>query len=195
VGDFFQVIADVEAAADEAPGLAASAVSWLAGEGIIMAEPCDCVLAPEPGYPPGPRYVTAVTHPGDRVLRLRTNGVEVCAGRNVFHPVAGEFGPVVCPCCRQTLVLQDPVTGGLTGQWEPFAEALTGWAAGGAADVTCPQCGQVSGLNDWDWVGDWPLAVGYLGFRFWNWPELSESFIAGMAAHLGHRVVVTSGKI
>jgi len=55
VGDSFQIIADVEATEAEAPGLAASVVGWLTAEGIIAAEPTDCVLGAESGYAPGPQ--------------------------------------------------------------------------------------------------------------------------------------------
>ena len=60
--------------------------------------------------------------------------------------------------------------------------------------MTCPYCRQAAGLNDWYWGVDWPVAVGFLGFTFWNWPPLSSSFIAQVQAHLGHRIVVTRGK-
>jgi hypothetical protein len=170
-------------------------VGWLAREGIIAVEPTDCVLGAESGYPPGPRYTAAVTESGECLLQLRTNGVEVCTSRTVFAPARGEMGPVVCPHCRQTVELEDPATGQIAPQWEPFSDALNAWMGGGPGEVRCPQCGQVAGFNDWRWIGEWPFAVGFLGFTFWNWPPLSESFIAQMASHLEHRVVVTRGKL
>ena len=103
MGDGFQIIADVEATEVAAAGLAASVVDWLTAEGIIAAEPTDCVLGAESGYAPGPHYTAAVTEPGEWLLELRTNGVRVSTNRNVFAPLQGEIGPVVCPACGQTV--------------------------------------------------------------------------------------------
>lgn len=194
VGDYFEIIADVEATETEAPELAASVVSWLTREGVIAGEPADCVLGAESGYPPGPRYTAAVTEPDELLLRLWTNGVEVCTSRTVFAAAQGEMGQVVCPHCGQTMELHDPATDQATPQWEPFNDTLTAWMEGGSDKVRCPQCGQAAGFNDWRWTGE-PFAVGFLGFTFWNWPPLSESFIAQMASHLEHRVVVIQGKL
>jgi hypothetical protein len=195
VGDNFQIIADVEAEEAEAPELAASVVSWLAGAGIIAGDPTDCVLGTGPGYPPGPHYAAAVTSPDGMLLRLWTNGVEVHTTKTVFCPVQGEVGPVACPRCGHLMVLEDPATGEMTAHWDPFSDALGQWWAGEPGTVTCPQCQQPCGLNDWHWIGDWPIAVGFLGLTFWNWPPLSQSFITQVATHLGHRVVLTQGKL
>jgi hypothetical protein len=194
VGDNFQIIADVDAAEAEAPALAASVVSWLAGAGIIAGDPADCVLGTGPGYPPGPQHAAAVAMPDAALLRLRANGVEVHTTKTVFCPVQEEIGPVACPGCGQVMVLEDPATGQATADWELFSDALDKWWAGEPSAVTCPRCQQASGLNDWRWTGDWPIAVGFLGFTFWNWPALSQSFITQVGTHLGHRVVVTQGK-
>lgn len=44
VGDFFQKLGDLEATADEAPGLAAAVSDWLVAEDIVSGELTDCVL-------------------------------------------------------------------------------------------------------------------------------------------------------
>ncbi|MGE5286256.1 MAG: hypothetical protein ACM3ML_03440 [Micromonosporaceae bacterium] len=80
-------------------------------EGIIAAEPTDCVLGAESGYEPGPRYTAAVIEPSEWLFRLRATALRFARG----------------------------------------------------------------GFNDWQWTSEWPFAVGFLGFTFWNWPPLSES--------------------
>lgn len=195
MGNNFQIIADVEASEAEAPALAASVITWLASAGIIAGEATDCVLGPESGYPPGPHYAAALSGPDEMLVRLETNGVEVHTTKTVFYPVQGEIGPVTCPRCGQVLALEDLATGEWTARWEPFGDALDKWWNGGPGTVTCPQCQLASGFNDWHWAGDWPIAVGFLGFTFWNWPALNQAFITQVAAHLGHRVVVTKGKL
>jgi len=194
MGDYFEIIADAEATEDQAAGLAASVVSWLAHEGIIAAQPADCVLGAESGYPPGPRYTAAVTEPDEGLLRLWANGVEVCTTRAVFSPAQGTVGSAVCPLCGQSTDLDDPATGEVTPQWEPFSDAFSAWMEDGPGEVRCPRCGQVARLNDWRWINE-PFVVGFLGFTFWNWPLLSESFIAQVASHLEHRVIVIRGKL
>jgi hypothetical protein len=92
VGNYFEIIAGAEAIEDEAPGRAALVVDWLTREGIIAAEPANCVLGAESGYPPGPRYAAAVTEPDERLLGLWANGVEVCTSRAVFSPSEGPWG-------------------------------------------------------------------------------------------------------
>lgn len=99
MGDYFQIIADVEATQAEAQALAESVVRWLAGDGIIMPTATDCVLGAESGYPPGPRYDVATTVPSAYLLGLRANGLEVSTDRQVFHPGQGELAPVRCPRC------------------------------------------------------------------------------------------------
>lgn len=194
MGDYFEIIADAEATEAEAPALAASVVSWLTREGIIAAEPADCVLGAELGYPPGPCYTVAVTEPDELLLRLWTNGVEVSTSRTVFSPAQGALGSVVCPLCGQTVDLNDPATGQITPLWELFSDAFGAWMDGGPGEVRCTRCSQVARLNDWRWTNE-PFVAGFLGFTFWNWPLLSESFIAQVASHLGHRVVVVRGKL
>lgn len=195
MGDYFQAIADVEAAQVEAPGLAASAISWLVDGGIIADDRADCVLGAESGYPPGPRYAAAVTAPDEMLPSLRTNGVAVHTTRTLFYPVQAEIGPATCCQCGHRAELESPTRGQMTAHWGPFSDALNEWMAGGPGMVTCPRCRQAAGINDWQWPDDWALAVGFLGFTFWNWPLLSRSFIAEVSLQLGHRVVVTQGKL
>lgn len=196
VGDYFQVIADVEATEAEAPALAESMVHWLVGEGVIMKDLTDCVASgTDSGYPPGPTFRAVVIHPNDDFLTLWANGVEVSTGRRVFHPGQGEIGAVICPRCDQTVQLSDPATGAVTDQWQPFADALNAWYAGGPGLVRCPHCSLLVDFNDWLWVAGRPFAVGFLGLTFWNWPELSALFVQRVVNHLGHRVVLTGGKL
>lgn len=195
MGDNFQIIADVEATEAEAPALAALVIGWLAIADVIAGDPADCVPGTDPGYPPGPHHAAAVTVADAMLASLHLNGVQVHTTKTVFYPVQGEMGPVACPRCGHELDLEDPSAGELTEHWEPFGDALDDWWADGPGTVTCSHCQQASGLNDWHWTGDWPIAVGFLGFTFWNWPELNQSFIAQVAGRLGHRVVVTKGKL
>jgi uncharacterized Zn-finger protein len=195
VGDTFQIIADVEAAEAEAEGLAASVVGWLRGAGIIAGQQPGCVLGAAAGYPPGPGYDAAVTDVDELLSGLKVNGLEVTTTRSVFFPGQGEVGPVTCPQCGRSVELQDPADDTMTAHWKLFSEAITKWMTGEPGEVSCPHCWHPTALNDWHWSVDWPVAVGFLAFTFWNWPPLNSSFIAQAQQRLGHRIVVIRGKL
>jgi hypothetical protein len=121
--------------------------------------------------------------------------LQVTTGRTVFYPIQGAPGPAVCPLCRFAVTLTDPETGQMTDDWQLFSDALTDWHEGGPGMVHCPSNGSAITINEWQWQGEWPIAVGYLGFTFWNWPMLHSDFVRQVGRHLGHRVVVTRGKL
>lgn len=175
--------------------LAESIVQWLVGADVIEATPTDCALGAESGYPPGPRYDLATTEPLPLLLELEFNGVEVSVGRRVFDPGQGDSDAATCPECDHTVLLEDPATGDLTDQWKLFSTTLKAWPEGGSGTVRCPHCDKPVDSNDWRWVNGPQWALGCLGFVFWNWPRLSDAFIAQLARSLGHRVVVTGGKL
>jgi hypothetical protein len=147
------------------------------------------------GYPPGPGYAAAVDEPDELLPGLKVNGIQVTTTRSVFFPGQGEIGPATCPHCGRDVELGDPAGGAPTAHWERFGDALRHWMADQFSEVTCPYCQLHSGLNDWYWGVDGPVAVGFLGFTFWNWPPLSSSFIAQAQERLGHRTVVIRGRL
>ncbi|HEX6685706.1 MAG TPA: hypothetical protein VF062_23220 [Candidatus Limnocylindrales bacterium] len=161
-------------------------VKWFSESGVIDARPTDCVLGAELGYPPGPVFTRATAGVDSELMSWGTNGLEVTVGRSVFHPIGGELGPVSCPHCSGVIDLE---------AWSAFSDALTSWHAGGPSEVRCVTCGAAVGFNDWNWPAEWPFAVGFLGFTFWNWPRLGQDFITEVGNRLGHRIVVTKGKL
>ncbi|HEX7161662.1 MAG TPA: hypothetical protein VF223_10575 [Trebonia sp.] len=195
MGDTFQIIADVEAAEAEAAALAASIVGWLRDAQIIAGQQPGCVLGADAGYPPGPGYDAAVTDVDELLGGLKVNGLEVTTARSVFFPGQGEVGPVTCPQCGRNVELQSQADGTMTAHWKLFSDAITRWMAKEPNEVACPLCWHPTALNDWHWSVEWPVAVGFLGFTFWNWPPLNSSFIAQVQEHLGHKIVVIRGKL
>jgi hypothetical protein len=105
------------------------------------------------------------------------------------------MGPASCPLCGYAVTLEGPATGDATDEWHLFSNALGDWYDGGAGEVCCPNCGSPITINEWHWPADWPVAVGYLGFTFWNWPRLNATFVQRLGDLLGHRLVVTRGKV
>jgi hypothetical protein len=200
VGDVFEVAVDVVATLDEAPRLAGTVIEWLTVEGIIDAAPTDDRDVWGAGYyQPGPNHLLAAADPdhpyATGLVESGLARLKVVIGRMVFCPVQGEPGPAVCPLCGYAVTLTDPDTGRATQDWELFSEALGNWHSGGPGTVACPNNGSPIGINEWHWQGDWPIAVGHLGFEFWNWPILSTDFTSRIASRLGHRVVITRGTL
>lgn len=196
MGDTFQIIADIEVAENAATALAGSVVNWLRDAEIIAGQRPGCVLGADVGYPPGPGYHAAVTDVDELLAGLKVNGLELTTTRSVFFPGQGEVGPVTCPQCGRDVELQDPAGDTMTAHWKLFSDAITNWMTGEPSAVTCPLCWHPTALNDWHWSVEWPVAVGFLGLTFWNWPPLGSSFIAQVQAHLGgHRIVVIRGKL
>jgi hypothetical protein len=178
VSDCFQILADVDATAEEAAGLAESTVAWLVAEGIVLADRTDCVVGADLGHPPGPGFRLAVETYADEVAY---DGLEVRTGRSVFHGVQSWVDRISCPHC------------GTATTWDDIAETVSAWVDTGSGAHQCGACARPAGLNDWRW--DPPMAFGYLGFTFWNWPPLRDGFVAEVAARLGHRVVVIDDKL
>jgi hypothetical protein len=200
MGDPFEALVDVDATPDDAPRLASAMIGWLTAEGIIDATPIDESKGwGTVDYRRGPNYQQTIADPHDPYAatfsQLKLGRLEVTTGRTIYYPYEGAPGPAVCPMCGYSIVLTDPATGRLTGDWEPFSDALGDWQDGGSGTVVCPNNGSSIAINDWQWQGDWPVAVGHLGFTFWNWPQLHPDFVSQFNDRLGHRVVLTCGKL
>ena len=91
IGDCFQVVVDRDAAESEAPDLATAIHRWLIDEGIVLADPSDCVLDSDAGYQPGPHYEKATGMADEHLQTLRTNGLALITNRTVFHSGQGDL--------------------------------------------------------------------------------------------------------
>jgi hypothetical protein len=195
VGDWFQIIADIEATADEAEELGTAILSWLIDTGVVLAEAGAGGGPADQGHPPGPRYASAVIEPRDvpELLTLRPNGVLIDAKihRTVFFSMGADH--VTCPRCAHVVVLRDDGPGPPTDAWNELARTIDVWYGGGASEHPCPNCRHLVGLNDWEWSPPW--GFGHLGIMFWNWPRLSPDFLAEVSQRLGHRTVHPYGKM
>ena len=184
VGDYYQTIVDAEATADDAEALAGRVRDWLVAEGVVRAEMTDCVLGGDGnGHAPGANWQQAVATPGDDgFLTLWTKGLQVVTGRTVFHTVDGP-ATATCPRCGA----------GASFEGGPIFDTIGDWYEGGEGLAPCAACGEHIRLVEWRIEPPW--GFGYLGFEFWNWPPLSEAFIARVGELLGHRMLLVHGKL
>jgi hypothetical protein len=182
MGDYFQIIVDKDATEKDAPVLGSSIRDWLILEGIIGREMKDNVLGSDLGYPPGPNYGKAVDEEIDNLQELWTNGLDIIAKRTVFNSMPGGV-ELVCAGCG--LRFEPP---------DEWSEAISEWYdQRGPGNLGCHGCNGVRPITEWQHEPPW--GFGYLGFQFWNWPPLKESFIEEVSRRLGHRVVYVEGKL
>ncbi|MFC8273255.1 hypothetical protein ACFUJR_12140 [Streptomyces sp. NPDC057271] len=190
MGNHFQTVVDLDATAAQAPTLARHALEWLVTEGIVRAEPSDCVLGAPLGHPPGPRWASAVAIED----REPCGGLRIEVGRTAFHGGQGDAQYATCPHCASRTALYTDDWDHVEGASEPFDRAMSAWRATGSATVDCVHCGRAGELADWTWADDF-YAFGHLGFEFWDWTEFDPRFLDAFAAALGgHRVVRVWGK-
>ncbi|HEV7693269.1 MAG TPA: hypothetical protein VGO52_20715 [Hyphomonadaceae bacterium] len=198
MGDGVQKLAFDTVDASEAPTLVANAVSWMIAQGYIGEAQKEFEWSDDLSHPPGPNWRDIVDDarrwrglintrdlnltppPGARpydmaqFLETRPNGVKASAERMVCDAgenwTGFEFG--ICPACDQEVGLDAQVN-----------DCCAPWFEGEACTLTCPSCGAVSRLEDWDLQPFWAFSNAAL--LFWNWPALSEAFVRNLADALG----------
>jgi len=183
MGDYFQTLADIDASLEEAEFVAARIRNWLIELKIIEPEPRNCVLGINGvGYPPL-NYEQVIDEPPGSyydIRQLAANGLEIEIGRKVFHN--GQSGvTITCPKC-----------GARCG--DKWAEAISEWYENkGAGLLKCLQCETEHPVTDWNFNPAW--GFGNLGFTFWNWPPLKQSFIDELKRRIAHRTVFVADKL
>lgn len=183
MGDWFQTIVDIDASLEETGPLSAAILNWLVEEGIVEKTLTDCVLGHGgQGHGPGQNYEQVVKRDGFPIRELMTNGLDIVVGRTVFHPGQGTSNKV-CPACGATTECDD--------EW---LRAVGQWYKGEPDDfVRCANCGYANSIAEWS--ADLSWGFGNLGFKFWNWSRLNQSFIDEFGRRLGHRIVFVAGKL
>jgi hypothetical protein len=184
VSDSAQVVVDLDVGGQDAAVVAASIFMWLAEARIIESELTDCGLSGG-AYRPAPN-VGAVLAPnandGGTFMRLRTNGLLIRVGRNV-HDAGTNGVELHCEACGRDFIPEDS-----------YFRAVSAWSSGNDhARFACSNCGDDKPLNEWR--GPYPWGFGNLAFEFWNWPPLSEEFLAGMNRQLGHRTTLVRRRV
>lgn len=183
MSDYYETIVDRDALVRRAADEAAFVVKWLVAQKIIVGKPDDeCVPRDEaPGYRAGPEAEMATD--GQSCEDIRTSdgwvGMSVLIGRRFFEGDLSSEIEVFCPSCRAKSAAKKP--------WKLAAD---NWLNGKSPyQVKCQRCGLSTKITEW--VCDPPNVFGNVGFRFWNWPPLSASFLSRLSQSLGHRLVLT----
>ena len=192
MGLWYQCVVDRDAQDEvEAQELSARILTWLVDEDIVHGTltPC-CMGADDMGYAPGPNFMKAAGGAETSASNcnyadfsaMRTNGLQVLTHREMSFNMQGEFIAVRCPGCDTE-----------SEQGDAWSSAVQAWLDGQTGDLECEQCGSSAPVSEWEHVD--PAGFGTLTFKFWDWPPLTDAFLAELAQRLGHRTIVITGKI
>lgn len=145
-------------------------LKWLVSLDIVAPTPSDCILSSDNGYAisNGARNVT--NHPDDLPFDFITNGLEVITERQVFHTGENGIEELICPHCNQNIPSEN-------------LNFLGEWCDNKSNNLTCPLCDVATDIQNFKFTPEWGFSN--LGFSFWNWPELTNSFINDFKKKLG----------
>jgi hypothetical protein len=62
-----------------------------------------------------------------------------------------------------------------------------------SADLKCKKCGTPNLISDYKFEPKWVLSN--FGFKFWNWPNLKESFIQKLEEVIEKKIEKVEGKL
>ncbi|PJJ47730.1 hypothetical protein [Hymenobacter chitinivorans] len=150
-------------------------VEWLIAENIVRPTLSACLLGNGGGYAiaNGARQILCSSN--ELVFELAVNGLEVITERQVFDTGGNGVEEILCPGCQQNLSDED-------------LDFIGNWCEGETDDIICPVCGAASDVHQLHFTPEWGFSD--LGFKFWNWPDLTEEFITRFQQKLGCPVSV-----
>lgn len=183
MGDTYQVIVDIDAAASESERLAKEIYSYMVARGIISAHSKQRESSKGICYPPGQTFNLAIKKPNPEFLSLVHNVLEIVTKRTVFYSASTGDPKMICDVCGNKFDPR-PVWPGIINEW---------WSQNGPALISCDNCGNKMPLPEWKMEPQW--GFGNLGFWFWNWPQLHNDFMDEIGHLLKHRVRYVYGKL
>lgn len=182
MGDWFQTLVVMDTTLEESELIADRILSWLIERKVVQSVPQSCVLGGNRiGYPPldYEQVIDELPSTYD-VSELLTNGLQVDIGKRVYDSGQSDI-TITCPKCNAIC----------KGNW---SEAISDWYENERAGLLdCFQCGIRESVTNWNFSPVW--GFGNLGFTFWNWPLLKQSFIDEMKRRIAHRTVFVTGKL
>jgi hypothetical protein len=177
MGDSYQVIVDRDASVDQSEHFGSIVLDWLIAERIVEPEASDCALGL--GHRPGPGHLKATAEAPRWFMGQATNGMRIVTGRTVFNGwLDSELR------CKQC---------GAVNSIDGLHDAGENWYEGGQGLLACSTCRFGEAITEWQILPPW--GFGNLGFQFWNWPWLRDSFVEDISRLLGHRTVLVPGWI
>lgn len=145
-------------------------VAWLVSMKVVKPILSNCVLSADKGYAisDGARQVT--NFPSELPFDLTVNGLELITERHVFHTGENGMEECVCPNCNENIALED---------WS----FINDWYDQTDDKLTCPLCNVATEIHQFSFSPEWGFSD--LGFTFWNWPDLTDTFVQAFKQQLG----------
>lgn len=136
-------------------------LDWLVSKDIVKPTLSDCILSSNNGYAisEGARQIAFSSD--DLPYDLITNGLEIITERQVFDTGENGMDECICQNCNENIAFDD---------WD-----LNPWNNKESDNLTCPQCGNETDINNYTFEPEWGFSN--LGFTFWNWSDFSDDFI------------------
>ncbi|GAB2682289.1 hypothetical protein GCM10027036_40680 [Flavihumibacter cheonanensis] len=145
-------------------------LAWLVSLDIVKPTPSDCILSSNEGYPISQGAKNVSSEPDLLPFDLLTNGLEIITERHVFHTGQNGMEVLMCPNCKHDIANED---------WDFLSE----WSDNKSNNLTCPLCNIATDIHKFQFIPEWGFCN--LGFTFWNWPGLKNSFINDFKQILG----------
>ena len=143
---------------------------WLVSLDIVKPTLSDCILSSNNGYSISEGAKLVATEPEYLPFHLRTNGIEIITQRQIFDTGENGMDELICPACGQDIAGES---------WEFFRE----WDDNKSNNLTCPLCHTGTDIHQFNFTPEWGFSD--LGFTFWNWPGLTETFLNDFKQKLG----------
>ncbi len=145
-------------------------LEWLVSLDIVSPFLTDCVLSSSHGYAIAEGAKNISEEPELLPYSLMNNGLEIITERRIFHTGQNGIDSLVCPVCSQDISNKD---------WEFLSE----WDDNRSNNLTCPLCNVPTEIHQFKFTPEWGFSD--LGFAFWNWGSLKDSFIEDFRKILG----------
>ena len=145
-------------------------LDWLVSLDIVKPTLSDCVLSSSDGHEISNGAKLVSTEPEFLPFNLGVNGLEIITERQVFHTGQNGMEELICPSCRQGIANED---------WDFLSE----WGDNNSNNLTCPLCSVTLDIHEYKFTPEWGFSD--LGFTFWNWSSLTDSFITDFKQKLG----------
>lgn len=145
-------------------------LNWLISQNIIKPTLSDCILSSDNGYAisDGARRVTNL--PDELPFDLITNGLEIITTRQIFDTGESGMKKCICPNCKKDIASEN---------WS----FLNDWHEQKSNNITCPLCNVATDIHKFQFTPEWCFSD--LGFKFWNWADLTDEFIEEFKKKLG----------
>lgn len=181
MGNYYTSIVPIEVDDSAVDHVELRILTWLQDDRIIQKELTNCLLGSELGFAPDVHYYKAIHEDfkDNDILSLKTNGLEVIMNRTVFS--THELDNLNCPNCGHDI---------LATNW---SDSISDWHDGGEGLFTCDQCHKTQSITEMIFSPTW--AFSSIGFTFWNWGMLKDSFIKDFERIAAHKCILVSGKL